>query len=309
MYPIRLNRFFVFAVLISCLVACGPEDYTPSEARDAIVDRGHEVTERGFATAIDSAKPGLARIYAQAGIEDDKLGFYPVVRAAAEGKPEVLRALLEEGEPIPDTSKMYRFDKVGALGQAAYSGNLKSIKLLVEEGAEPSESAIRLAARGGHTKTVDYLLKKGAPPSPKALAEAADVGGVEALKRLLSAKEEVSSSLPLKAAALDGDSSAVAVLVDHGAPVTPDTVFTEAPVFEALCGRTIPDLEMAKQLLFQHNASPEPLIKAREVQKDIRGKPRMSLEDRRDLYDCRILTLEKGYNLTARARARIQEVD
>jgi len=266
---------------------CGPEDYSPSEARDAIVNRGYEVNERGYAIAIDSAEPKLARIYAQASIEERKLGFYPVVRAAKKGRPEVLRAILEETENVPDTSKAYQFEKAGAVGYAAYEGNIESVKLLLENGGEASETALWMAARTGETDVAGYLLKKGAPVSPNALSQAAVLGGPDVLRKLLSAKDSIRSNKPLKMAVLDGDSAAVAELSQHGAPVNPDTVFTEAPVFEALCGgRAYADMETTRQLLLEHDASPRPLIKARQVVMEIRERPRMSLDDRRDLYEC-----------------------
>ena len=272
---------------IIMLGGCGPEDYTPSEARDAIVNRGYEVNERGYATAIDSAKPKLARIYAQASIEERKLGFYPVVRAAKRGRPEVLRAILEEIETVPDTSKAYQFEKAGAVGYAAYEGNLESVKVLTENDGEASETALWMAARGGQTEVADYLLKKNAPISPNVLSQAAVVGGPDILRRLLSAKDTIRSNKPLKMAVLDGDSVAVTELSQHGAPVNPYTVFTEAPVFEALCGgRAYADMEITRQLLLEHDASPQPLIKARQVVMETRKRPRMSLDDRRDLYGC-----------------------
>jgi hypothetical protein len=286
---------------IMILGGCGPEDYTPSEARDAIVNRGYEVNERGYATAIDSAKPKLARIYAQASIEESDLGFYPVVRAAKKGRPKVLRAILQETETVPDTSKAYQFEKAGAVGYAAYEGNLESVKVLLDNGGEASETALWMAARGGQPEVADYLLKKDAPVSPDALSQAAVMGGPDVLRRLLAAKDTIRSNKPLKMAVLDGDSTEVAELIQHGAPVNPDTVFSEAPVFEALCARAYADMEMVRQLLLDHDASPRPLIEARQVVMEIRGRPRMSLENRRDLYDC------EGWLRSDRVRSTIYQ--
>jgi len=271
------------------LTGCGPEDYTPSEARDEIVNRGYEVNEQGYATAIDSAKPELARIYAQADIEDRELSFYPVVRAAKEGRPKVLKALLQETEEVPDTSKAYRFEKAGAVGYAAYESNLESVKVLLENGGEASETAVWMAARGGNPETANYLLKNGAPVSPDALSQAAVMGGPDVLRELLSAKDTIRSNQPLRMAVLDDDSVAVAELIEHGAPVYPrNTTFVKAPVYEALCGRggLVANMDMLKQLLLHHDASPEPLIKAREVVIEEAGYRGMSVQERSDLFDC-----------------------
>src|SRR5262249_53543781 len=90
--------------------------------------------------------------------------YPPLFWAAAKGRVEAARHLLEGGAPVDGRSR----DGASPLLVASYVGNLELVKLLLERGAALEQrnpqggTALRAAADAGHIDVVRYLLGRGA---------------------------------------------------------------------------------------------------------------------------------------------------
>ncbi|CAD6198096.1 unnamed protein product [Caenorhabditis auriculariae] len=160
-----------------------------------------------------------------------------LIYAAAAGQPECVKELLDTGN-----CSIEHFNLNGhcALMEAASSGRLDIVKMLVEAGApsnyinlnsEFKESALTLASYKGNIDIVRYLLET---------YEASQNVQVKEYDR----GEELHTSV--MEACMDGHMEVVQLLLDHGAPVNLNTDSFESPLTLACCGG---HHELAKLLL------------------------------------------------------------
>ncbi len=84
----------------------------------------------------------------------------PLMVAAANGQPDVLRVLLARGADIEADDFFGRT----AIVYAAANGHADCVRLLLTAGSKQVESALRMAAYAGQHDVVDFLLERGVRP-------------------------------------------------------------------------------------------------------------------------------------------------
>lgn len=162
-------------------------------------------------------------------------GFLPIHVAAHYGKSEMIDTLVTHKAAL--SAKTRTKEEVTALHLAAYSGHLKSVKVLVNLGAnieDPSANGstpLRLAVGRGNVLVTKFLLEKGADPNTKC-------------------KE---AKTPLYDAVTRGQLHIAKLLLHHGANVTLPTVDGETPIHHAVV------IGNAKMLELLVSANPEAL--------------------------------------------------
>ncbi|KAM4797642.1 LOW QUALITY PROTEIN: ankyrin repeat domain-containing protein 50-like [Urocitellus parryii] len=166
----------------------------------------------------------LVKAGAHVNSEDDRTSC--IVRQALE-REDSIRTLLDNGASVNQCDSNGRT----LLANAAYSGNLDVVNLLVSRGADLEiEDAHGLAARQGHTKVVNCLIGCGANINHTdqdgwtALRSAAWGGHTEIVSALLYAGVKVDcadadSRTVLRAAAWGGHEDIVLNFLQHGAEV------------------------------------------------------------------------------------------
>ncbi|XP_066905177.1 ankyrin repeat domain-containing protein 49 isoform X2 [Halyomorpha halys] len=132
--------------------------------------------------------------------------------AAAEGRIEVVRNLLEAGQEVDvrtrdvqsNFSNLYRDTRLTPLHYAAASGNVEVMRVLVDFGADVSamtesgDTALHKAALSGQTSAVQWLLDHGAD------LEAKNVFGATPLSMaLVNQRKEASIALLVRSKAKD----------------------------------------------------------------------------------------------------------
>jgi ankyrin repeat protein len=120
----------------------------------------------------------------------DRSGDTLLIQAVRQDMPELLDFLIERRSRLNSRN---RYGET-ALTIAAFNGNIRYVRRLVEAGAEVNHYGwppLVYAALNGHTDIVDYLLKSGARVDAQAengataLYTAARSGHLETLKKLL----------------------------------------------------------------------------------------------------------------------------
>ncbi|KAI1888233.1 hypothetical protein AGOR_G00182920 [Albula goreensis] len=171
----------------------------------------------------------LVKAGAHVNSEDDRASC--VVQQALE-REDSIRTLLDNGASVNQSDSGGRT----LLANAAYSGNLDVVNLLVSRRADleledgHGQTALTLAARQGHTKVVNCLIGRGANINHTdhdgwtALRSAAWGGHSEVVSALLYAGAKVDcadadSRTALRAAAWGGHEDIVLNLLQHGAEV------------------------------------------------------------------------------------------
>ena len=112
------------------------------------------------------------------------------------------------------------------LGVAALLGHTETVKVLVENGANPDQG-LSQAAENGHVKTVDFLLQSGAKDIQHALTKAIEKDNVEMFNHLISkgADFEYNHCEPLRWAAMSNARQVIhAILLDHKADPSPTAI-------------------------------------------------------------------------------------
>ncbi|MCD0496768.1 ankyrin repeat domain-containing protein [Achromobacter sp. MY14] len=112
------------------------------------------------------------------------------------------------------------------LGVAALLGHTETVKVLVENGANP-DNGLTQAAESGHIQTTSYLLEKGAKNIQDALTKAIEKENVEMFNHLISkgADFEYNHCEPLRWAAMSNARQIThTILLDHRADPTPTAV-------------------------------------------------------------------------------------
>jgi Ankyrin repeats (3 copies) len=71
-----------------------------------------------------------------------------------------------------------------AMRYAAYGGNIKIVKLMIEKGATDFDTAMKYAAQGGHMDIVKLMIEKGADDFTQAMKSAAKRGHVNIINYL-----------------------------------------------------------------------------------------------------------------------------
>ena len=169
----------------------------------------------------------------------DKWGSTPLLRAAQNDKPEVVKLLLEKGAKINAGGG-------GALLAAVELGNLAMVKLLLDNGADIEamdgfgETALLKAVKRRDNDIVKLLLDKGANPGVKdrngntALLYAAGGGNVEVIRLLLAkgARDSV-DGMALHGAALNGQAEVVKLLLENGGNIESKDRFGCTPLLVA----------------------------------------------------------------------------
>ncbi|MDR1274815.1 MAG: ankyrin repeat domain-containing protein [Candidatus Accumulibacter sp.] len=123
----------------------------------------------------------------------DRAGDTLLIQAVRQDMPELVDFLLESRARLNSRN---RFGET-ALTIAAFNGNIRDVKRLVEAGAEVNHYGwppLVYAALNGHADLIEYLLKSGAQIDAQAesgataLYAAARGGHLEAVKKLLDNK-------------------------------------------------------------------------------------------------------------------------
>jgi ankyrin repeat protein len=96
---------------------------------------------------------------------DDKAHYTPLMFAAANGRVDLLRVLLESGANLESTNTNH----YSALHAAAFNGHLDVCRLLLDSGAKVNRvtkrkrsTPLHSAAMKGHLSVVKLLVEKGA---------------------------------------------------------------------------------------------------------------------------------------------------
>lgn len=152
----------------------------------------------------------------------------PVQEAALEGRLNVLRDLIATGAPIHGTGP----DGATPLMAAVRSGQVEATRMLLEAGAEPTDTTVEIALRYEQWETLRVLMEHGANTevrgawhgrSPLELAtERRDVEMIALLLRNGAVPDAISHTGPtaqpaLHYAAENNMSDVVELLLEHGA--------------------------------------------------------------------------------------------
>ncbi|KAL9049483.1 MAG: hypothetical protein Q9162_007197 [Coniocarpon cinnabarinum] len=196
----------------------------------------------------------------------DQSGQTPLWRAAANGRTDVVRLLLEKGADVESK------DSSGwtPLWSAAASGRTDAIRLLLEKGADVESkdrsgwTPLWRAAENGHTDAIRLLLEKGADVEPKdgsgqtPLLWATANGHERTVKLLLEkgANIELKNSpnqTPLLWAAANGQTAAARLLLEKHAKIEARNSCGQTPLsWAAANGRSA-----VAQLLLEKDAKIE----------------------------------------------------
>jgi len=141
-------------------------------------------------------------------LEEEKWDFKSVeaakilARVAKSGSADVVEGLIAAGVPLDTDNKASAM----TLSQAAYRGDLRMVRSLLDAGAgknpQALDGALVMAASGGRTDAVRLLIASGASASPsdhsgRALLSAAARSGVPAVvEQVLSFKSDVNARDP-----------------------------------------------------------------------------------------------------------------
>lgn len=159
-------------------------------------------------------------------------GLTPLMLAAGEDHPEIVRRLIDAGAAVNHVSA----EGWTALIEAADEGSYASALVLLEAGADPnlkgannSRTALAMAASEGHTHVFALLVKNGADVfsvegKTHPLHTAAEEGERWAVQTLLTLKADVNITdedqrTPLSFAAEEGNDEIVELLLENGAKV------------------------------------------------------------------------------------------
>ncbi len=187
-----------------------------------------------------------------------------LIRAVEQKDREQIETLLQQGVnpngltgPLGDS----------ALAQAVRLGDVESVRLLLDAGADPDLKAagytpLVLAALRGHARIVALLLKAGADPDRKAgdgntpLTAAAGMDRVDCLRALLAARPDITlfnreGRTALSIAAMEGFEEAVRVMLEAG--VDPNVLDRSGGT--ALTSTSLGDTARIEKLLVSHGAS------------------------------------------------------
>jgi uncharacterized protein len=170
---------------------------------------------------------------AAAGSDARLTGAARLIDAAKDGKPAVIRALIQQHVDVNSRE----IDGTTALHWAVRSDDRESVQLLIRAGAEVNVAnrygltPLSLAATNGNPAVVSLLLESGADPntaSPEgetALMTAAKAGNPGSVVALLdhgadvNAKEQWFNETALMWAAAENHAEVARTLIDHGAAV------------------------------------------------------------------------------------------
>lgn len=145
----------------------------------------------------------------------------PLMKAAARGDNEQIKALLDRGVD-PNANKG------AALFYAAQANKLETVKLLLSRGAKPDAQGVGMCPPPKQSFLSSVLLgsKRETPMQASALAVATLTSEIKIMKVLLDAKADVNAKAkggncnnytPLIFAAKNGNVEAVALLLNHDA--------------------------------------------------------------------------------------------
>lgn len=165
----------------------------------------------------------------------DAIGFTPLMQAAGWGRVDQVERFIARGAEV--NARLGSDGGATALFFAAGRGDVETLRILLEAGADPSiqtdklrNTALIIAARDGHADAVKVLIDADSPldvaniTGSVALVQASHHGSVETVRHLLDAGanmnvESRAAGTALYAAAMRGHTELVRMLIDAGAEV------------------------------------------------------------------------------------------
>ncbi len=188
----------------------------------------------------------------------------PLMIACNGGHASIVRILLNRGADVSATAD----HGVNALHLSVLDGNLETVTLLVEAGADlnavisgighEGATPLHLATNNGHLEVMEALLKAGADSESKdgrghtPLLRAAQNGQVEVVTALIAAGADLEATspeghTPLHLAAWIGRSAVLRALIDAGANFDTRLPSGETPLYS--CAASSRGLDMVRMLL------------------------------------------------------------
>mmetsp|Transcript_23420 Transcript_23420/g.37704 ORF Transcript_23420/g.37704 Transcript_23420/m.37704 type:complete len:541 (+) Transcript_23420:1-1623(+) len=211
---------------------------------DAILASGMEadkIDDSGRSALYFSCREGhveLAKHLISKGCQVDRMaanGATPLFVATQSKRTEIMRSLIEAGADVK------RKQNVSYAFLAAQNGQLESLNLLLDHGADPAApsmngfSCLYIAAQNGHAGVVKRLLEipdmksavnEGMPARQMATPAliAAQMNHMDVLKVLVESGANIKQPMtegttPIKVAAAQGDPEVLQFLIDNGADV------------------------------------------------------------------------------------------
>ena len=211
----------------------------------------------------------------------------PVIEAARQNHAEIIRYLVRHGRANIEAKTLEGFN---ALHVAAYHGQMKSLEMLVELGADiekkddSTRTALFMASWQNHADVVKWLLDRDADSDPitssnfTPLFVASKNGYVDPIRILLEAHAKIEHRdekglTSLAVAARFGKVAAVKLLIDYNAKVNAQDQSGNIALIHAIQENLTDDHVEMVQLLMKHDANINhknqsgltPLMKAAEL--------------------------------------------
>lgn len=147
-----IKAIFLAALLLMTNAALAYTDDEQVEFSGAVADGNIKVVKK----YLDS---GVMKV------DEKYFGWIPVLAAAAKGRVEMVKLLVERGANV---NYQHPITKFTPLAHAVYDGNNELVEYLLQHKADPSiklrgdVSILRMARDEGHKETADILVKYGA---------------------------------------------------------------------------------------------------------------------------------------------------
>ncbi|MFO7734985.1 MAG: ankyrin repeat domain-containing protein [bacterium] len=209
MRKILNKKVFTLTVLFFIIMtACDKKNVMkPAEAEVKLMEMGYDITDEAFKEAVRSNNPDIVRLFLYAGkspdmeVEENGLSLPIIFLALHENNSEVVRELILGGANLGKKVK-----GVAPLMKAAIEGDIDSIKLMVENGADVDVRSpdrvtpLMMAIQSENQGSAWYLLSRGADVNAvdkrgvSVLMKAVQQDNVEIVRELLKRGADASYS-------------------------------------------------------------------------------------------------------------------